>query len=313
MTKKVFRRFIEQPFHIEWRIEDGDDDAVARYLCDVFTKKADPFFFTENVRIHIQSVDYCDPAKHGTLQYAIVFSGKLYPLNRIGGALVSGVEPYPIKDVSELVYITVNKGGTNKSLVNFDTAYQEVFIPFSNKVLKNLQKVFTVTPIQHGTKNSYTAQGGTAMPEIQEPQIVNPEISDRQKQALGLKQYRHDDISELRSKIQRQALRRMAIIGHGGMSEEESNMLAMLNLLEKTSKKDTQAKQHDTAVIQEPPKPPEPKERGGKIDLWLNWYHAMTDNGYKCTLEDVAKKSGYSLGYIKQKHMIYQAKPNQNT
>jgi hypothetical protein len=63
----------------------------------------------------------------------------------------------------------------------------------------------------------------------------------------------------------------------------------------------------------EPPNPPEPKQRGGKIDLWLDWYHAMNDNGYKCTLEDVAKKSGYSVGYIKQKHMVYQAKPNQNT
>lgn len=64
---------------------------------------------------------------------------------------------------------------------------------------------------------------------------------------------------------------------------------------------------------QVPPKPPEPKRSGGKINLWLDWYHSMQDNGYKCTLEDVANKSGYSLGYIKQRHMIYQAKPNQNT
>lgn len=71
------------------------------------------------------------------------------------------------------------------------------------------------------------------------------------------------------------------------------------------------AGQHGSAQIQEPPKPPEPKESGGKITLWLDWYHAMLDKGYKCTLEEVASKSGYSVGYIKQKHMIYQAKPNQ--
>lgn len=62
--------------------------------------------------------------------------------------------------------------------------------------------------------------------------------------------------------------------------------------------------------VKEPPKPPEPKRMGGKLNLWLDWYHSMLDNGYKCTLEDVARKSGYSLGYIKQKHMVYQAKSN---
>jgi len=68
-----------------------------------------------------------------------------------------------------------------------------------------------------------------------------------------------------------------------------------------------------TGEIKEPPKPPEPKRKGGKINLWLDWYHSMLDNGQKCTLEDVARKSGYSLGYIKQRHMVYKAKPNQNT
>lgn len=69
----------------------------------------------------------------------------------------------------------------------------------------------------------------------------------------------------------------------------------------------------ETEQVIEPPKPPEPKKQGGKISLWLDWYHAMLGNGYKCTLEDVARKSGYSLGYIKQRHMVYQAKPTQKT
>jgi hypothetical protein len=103
--------------------------------------------------------------------------------------------------------------------------------------------------------------------------------------------------------IRRNGLRRMSHTGKG-MSDTE---YAMLNFLEETIKKDTPAIKPD-----EPPKPPKPKGRGGKINLWLDWYHAMLDNGYKCTLDDVASKSGYSLGYIKQRHMIYQAKPNQN-
>jgi hypothetical protein len=67
------------------------------------------------------------------------------------------------------------------------------------------------------------------------------------------------------------------------------------------------------AMPKEPPQPPELKKNGGKISLWLDWYHSMRDKGFKCTLKDVASKSGYSLGYIKQRHMVYQAKPNQNT
>lgn len=69
----------------------------------------------------------------------------------------------------------------------------------------------------------------------------------------------------------------------------------------------------DNAKPEEPPKHPEPKNNGGKINQWLDWYHAMNENGYKCTLSDLARKSGYSLGYLKQKHMVYQAKPNQKT
>jgi hypothetical protein len=69
------------------------------------------------------------------------------------------------------------------------------------------------------------------------------------------------------------------------------------------------------ASIKEPPPPPEPPNRtaGGNIELWFAWYHAMLDGGYKCKLEIVAEKSGYSHGYIKQKHAIYQSKPNLKT
>ncbi len=89
------------------------------------------------------------------------------------------------------------------------------------------------------------------------------------------------------------------------MREVLHTQMVMPVLVKENEKKETQ--------VIEPPKPPEPKKQGGAISLWLDWYHAMIDNGYKCTLEDVANKSGYSLGYIKQKHMIYRARPNQNT
>jgi len=61
------------------------------------------------------------------------------------------------------------------------------------------------------------------------------------------------------------------------------------------------------------PKPPLPKKEGGNIDDWFIWYHEMLDNGFKCTLEMVAENSGYSLGYIKQKHIIFTAKTYQKT
>ncbi len=60
----------------------------------------------------------------------------------------------------------------------------------------------------------------------------------------------------------------------------------------------------------EPPLPPQPRSKGGKIQLWLDWYHAMKEAGYKCTLPVVAEKSGYSPGYVKQLHQKYQSRPD---
>jgi hypothetical protein len=53
----------------------------------------------------------------------------------------------------------------------------------------------------------------------------------------------------------------------------------------------------------EKPKPPEPPRKGklgADLDQWLRWYHAMMKNGFKCTLREVALKSGWSYGYVRQ-------------
>lgn len=94
---------------------------------------------------------------------------------------------------------------------------------------------------------------------------------------------------------------RSAIVG-------QLNQEKILPVLENGEpKKNTKSAGKFGDIIKEPPKTPEPKSKGGNIDLWLDWYHKMTDNGFKCTLKEVAEKSGYSLGYIKQKHMVYRA------
>jgi hypothetical protein len=57
----------------------------------------------------------------------------------------------------------------------------------------------------------------------------------------------------------------------------------------------------------EPIRPPEPKKGGGNISEWLGWYHDMHIAGYKTTLRDVAEKSGWSYGYVRQSNQRYKS------
>jgi hypothetical protein len=56
---------------------------------------------------------------------------------------------------------------------------------------------------------------------------------------------------------------------------------------------------------------PKPRRDGGTVDEWLSWYHGMRRRGMNCTLYEVANRSGFNYGYIKQRNMIFWAKPNQ--
>jgi hypothetical protein len=49
-----------------------------------------------------------------------------------------------------------------------------------------------------------------------------------------------------------------------------------------------------------PPEPPRKGKLGADLDQWLKWYHAMMKKGFKCTLREVALKSGWSYGYVRQ-------------
>jgi|WetSurSiteA1Bulk_404760.scaffolds.fasta_scaffold11721_2 hypothetical protein len=54
-----------------------------------------------------------------------------------------------------------------------------------------------------------------------------------------------------------------------------------------------------------PPEPPRKGKPGSDLDEWLKWYHAMMKNGFKCTLREVAIKSGWSYGYVRQAHLRF--------
>jgi hypothetical protein len=56
---------------------------------------------------------------------------------------------------------------------------------------------------------------------------------------------------------------------------------------------------------------PKPRTDGGTVNEWLSWYHGMRRRGMNCTLYEVANRSGFNYGYVKQRNMIFQAKPNQ--
>jgi hypothetical protein len=70
---------------------------------------------------------------------------------------------------------------------------------------------------------------------------------------------------------------------------------------------------HAKATNQKPaepekPRPPEPPRKGklgADLDQWLRWYHAMMKMGFKCTLREIALKSGWSYGYVRQAHLRF--------
>ena len=54
--------------------------------------------------------------------------------------------------------------------------------------------------------------------------------------------------------------------------------------------------------------PNPPKSR--RLDDWFDYYHAMHAAGRKMILKDIAKKTSYSLGYVKQEHAAYNGERN---
>ncbi len=54
------------------------------------------------------------------------------------------------------------------------------------------------------------------------------------------------------------------------------------------------------------PQPPEPA-KDSPFDAWFEWREARLRAGYKVTLEMIARKMGYSHGYVKQQHALWRA------
>ncbi len=56
-----------------------------------------------------------------------------------------------------------------------------------------------------------------------------------------------------------------------------------------------------------PTRPNKPKKiwMGGALEEWFAWYHAMNNNGFKCTLKNIEDETGYDLDYLKHEHSRY--------
>ena len=54
-----------------------------------------------------------------------------------------------------------------------------------------------------------------------------------------------------------------------------------------------------------PAKPPEPDTRN--LEDWFDYYHRCRKAGYKVTLKELAEKTGYSHGHVRQRHAEYMA------
>jgi hypothetical protein len=54
-------------------------------------------------------------------------------------------------------------------------------------------------------------------------------------------------------------------------------------------------------------KPEQPAKESG-FDAWFEYYYGMREAGYKITLRDIADKTDFSYGYIRQKKSEYDRK-----
>jgi hypothetical protein len=59
------------------------------------------------------------------------------------------------------------------------------------------------------------------------------------------------------------------------------------------------------AGLNEKPRKPDKPKAGGELEAWFDWYHAMKDQGFHCTLEDIATDTNRSYGSVRQLHAAY--------
>lgn len=52
---------------------------------------------------------------------------------------------------------------------------------------------------------------------------------------------------------------------------------------------------------------PDPPPRNASLRKYFEWYHQCLDTGFKITLKDIAKNTGYSESHIKREHGLWQA------
>lgn len=63
----------------------------------------------------------------------------------------------------------------------------------------------------------------------------------------------------------------------------------------------------DVLALPAPPvAPPEPSRTAG-FDRWFEWFHAMKAAKRNVTLREIAERTGYSPGYIRQQHALWRA------
>jgi hypothetical protein len=74
---------------------------------------------------------------------------------------------------------------------------------------------------------------------------------------------------------------------------------------ERDSKPRIAEEQPRPAPVTEPQRLPEPG--GENLDQWFDYYYAMKSRGWKFTLADIAEKTGYSYGHVRNKKAEYDA------
>ena len=138
------RQFFILSEHAELIVNNADARVVAKFLLKKYTEIARTTTIGNNI-YETNVIEFFDPEKQGTLEYAMVVHGKkITPVHgyfNIGEA-VGTIDPKS-KSI-EMFIVTVSQGGKNTSRVTFDTNTRELFPIFSKWLIKDLEEAFSI-------------------------------------------------------------------------------------------------------------------------------------------------------------------------
>ncbi|HUI87219.1 MAG TPA: hypothetical protein VLX61_00715 [Anaerolineales bacterium] len=105
--------------------------------------------------INQDAIQFFDPEKSNSLQYAIIVPGIKYDTVIDFGEAIRRINPKRIDEMFVISIVAGSQGKNKTSLLKFDTDFKEVYAPFSNSIRDELMKTINLEIIEDETHKPY--------------------------------------------------------------------------------------------------------------------------------------------------------------